>query len=118
MELEYAKINKFLSTICGTSFEHEGEIYIITGYSTNISVERDKIEGDILVSANKSHNGSIVRDCFVICNPTMEKIFNFIHIKDNTTITSSCSHPKKYVNRATLKAFWVCPDCKADLGDA
>jgi len=36
------------------------------------------------------------------------------NIKD---ITISCSHPKKYVNRATLKAFWVCPDCKADLGD-
>jgi hypothetical protein len=33
-------------------------------------------------------------------------------------LAPSCSHPKKYVNRATLKAFWVCPDCKADLGDA
>ena len=33
-------------------------------------------------------------------------------------LTPSCLHPKKYVNRATLKAFWVCPDCKADLGDA
>ena len=31
----------------------------------------------------------------------------------------SCSHSKKYVNvvSSTLK-FWVCPDCKKDLGDA
>jgi hypothetical protein len=38
-------------------------------------------------------------------------------IFSDISLTSSCSHPKKYVNRATLKAFWVCPDCKADLGD-
>lgn len=29
-----------------------------------------------------------------------------------------CEHPNKYINRSTSKPFWVCPDCKADLGDA
>jgi hypothetical protein len=33
-------------------------------------------------------------------------------------INPSCSHPNKYINKATLNNFWVCPDCKADLGDA
>jgi hypothetical protein len=29
----------------------------------------------------------------------------------------SCWHKNKYVNKANTKHFWVCPDCKADLGD-
>jgi hypothetical protein len=29
----------------------------------------------------------------------------------------SCSHKNKYINKANLKQFWVCPDCKADLGN-
>jgi hypothetical protein len=33
-------------------------------------------------------------------------------------LETSCSHPNKYINKATLNNFWVCPDCKADLGDA
>lgn len=29
-----------------------------------------------------------------------------------------CSHKNKYINTAGLSRFWVCPDCKKDLGDA
>ena len=31
----------------------------------------------------------------------------------------TCSHPRKYINNCgpSIK-FWVCPDCKADLGNA
>jgi hypothetical protein len=30
----------------------------------------------------------------------------------------TCNHNRKYVNGAGHAKFWVCPDCKADLGDA
>jgi hypothetical protein len=29
-----------------------------------------------------------------------------------------CQHKRKYINGAGQVRFWVCPDCKADLGDA
>jgi hypothetical protein len=29
-----------------------------------------------------------------------------------------CSHPRKYINSAGGVRFYVCPDCKRDLGDA
>ena len=35
----------------------------------------------------------------------------------NMIATVSCYHPKKYKNSAGGKTFYVCPDCKADLGD-
>ena len=28
-----------------------------------------------------------------------------------------CRHPRKYKNHCQTFSFWVCPDCKADLGD-
>lgn len=34
------------------------------------------------------------------------------------TLKPACSHNRKYVNGAGDAKFWVCPDCKADLGDA
>jgi len=30
---------------------------------------------------------------------------------------AKCKHPKKYINKSMSVYFWVCPDCKADLGD-
>lgn len=33
-------------------------------------------------------------------------------------IGDKCIHISKYINRAGGIKFWVCPDCKADLGDA
>ena len=30
---------------------------------------------------------------------------------------SSCPHTNKYINRAMLQPFWVCPDCGEDLGN-
>lgn len=36
---------------------------------------------------------------------------------DNST--KKCEHKKKYKNRISARiAFWVCPDCGKDLGDA
>lgn len=35
-----------------------------------------------------------------------------------TTSTTKCKHTKKYINSAGTSKFWVCPDCKEDLGDA
>jgi hypothetical protein len=32
--------------------------------------------------------------------------------------TPSCWHPNKYINKVFTTAFWVCPDCKKDLGNA
>lgn len=32
-------------------------------------------------------------------------------------IKTGCSHPNKYINTAGFSKFWVCPDCKKDLGD-
>lgn len=32
--------------------------------------------------------------------------------------TPSCWHPNKYINKIFTTAFWVCPDCKKDLGNA
>lgn len=29
-----------------------------------------------------------------------------------------CDHKDRYINEAGGKKFYVCPDCKADLGDA
>lgn len=30
-----------------------------------------------------------------------------------------CTHPNKYINKISNRlAFWICPDCGADLGDA
>lgn len=34
------------------------------------------------------------------------------------TTTAKCRHLKKYINSAGTSKFWVCPDCKEDLGDA
>lgn len=39
-------------------------------------------------------------------------------VKVNNVAPVTCSHPNKYINRAMLTPFWVCPDCKADLGNA
>lgn len=39
----------------------------------------------------------------------------------STTISpviGNCNHPNKYINQAGGKRFYVCPNCKADLGDA
>ena len=43
-------------------------------------------------------------------------------IKKNSVVTNheastGCQHLRKYVNKAGFKNFWVCPDCKKDLGD-
>lgn len=36
-----------------------------------------------------------------------------------TNMQRKCKHEKKYINRISATvAFWACPDCKADLGDA
>lgn len=35
----------------------------------------------------------------------------------NSGQKSGCQHLRKYVNKAGFKSFWVCPDCKKDLGD-
>jgi hypothetical protein len=32
--------------------------------------------------------------------------------------TNRCNHKNKYINEAGGTRFWVCPQCKADLGDA
>lgn len=38
---------------------------------------------------------------------------------ENKQEVVECRHPKKYINRAIPnKPFWVCPECKKDLGDA
>ena len=29
----------------------------------------------------------------------------------------TCSHPNKYINHIFTSRFWVCPDCKKDLGN-
>jgi hypothetical protein len=34
------------------------------------------------------------------------------------TSSTKCRHLKKYINSAGASKFWVCPDCKEDLGDA
>ena len=38
-------------------------------------------------------------------------------MQGNEVQSSGCTHDNKYINRAGFKDFWVCPDCKADLGD-
>lgn len=36
----------------------------------------------------------------------------------STCLNGTCNHSNKKINYAGGTAFWYCPDCKADLGDA
>ena len=65
-----------------------------------------------------------------ICSQAMEQSryalcyvknrYDFTENKDCRKVkkSNSCEHSKKYKNRISANVmFWVCPDCKQDLGD-
>lgn len=41
-----------------------------------------------------------------------------IQVSQKEPTTTACRHENKYVNQAGGIKFWVCPNCKKDLGDA
>lgn len=45
-------------------------------------------------------------------------LIRYTGLRQTDSSSISCKHSNKYINvvSATLK-FWVCPDCKKDLGD-
>lgn len=42
----------------------------------------------------------------------------YLNKTESVSKTTGCDHSKKYINQAGGIRFYVCPDCKADLGDA
>jgi hypothetical protein len=93
----------------GTRFYNDGELSNPMCEGTVYSIS-DSLDLDLNIRIfwdNRLYNVYTAKDLELVSNTPINT-----KMPEETT----CSHPNKYINGFTTK-FWVCPDCKKDLGD-